>query len=302
MLTPTFNTLARLEGDFTFQLPAARWRSVIRPRRRRMSPAALRTSSVLRAWPTRSSFSATTARPSVGGSPASSTAADDDVVVLDDGNMTMLIDRTDGGVRPLTWSEEAERGGFLPLPAVTFFTRVPGPASNPRPVTSSARMRGLGSRSSTSGCPQSSTVTLVVGQGLTRVGVTDEALELRIVARAHRDRSRPASRQHSALYGAPGRGGWRSCAPCPPSCDVVRFDVPAELVPIEAGVLPAADRRQLLHRADQLRRPHPGRLPDLRGGVAVRRAPRPAQADQARLRRVRARATPASSRSSPPSP
>ena len=45
-----------------------------------------------------------------------------DVVVLDDGALTLAIDRSQGGFEPLEWTEEAERGGFMPQPDVTFFT------------------------------------------------------------------------------------------------------------------------------------------------------------------------------------
>ena len=48
-----------------------------------------------------------------------------DVVVLDDGAATLAIDRSRGGFAPLEWSEEAERGGFMPQKAVTFFTSMP---------------------------------------------------------------------------------------------------------------------------------------------------------------------------------
>ncbi len=39
-----------------------------------------------------------------------------DVVVLDDGASSLAIDRSQGGFEPLEWTEEAERGGFMPQP------------------------------------------------------------------------------------------------------------------------------------------------------------------------------------------
>jgi hypothetical protein len=141
-------------------------------------------------------------------------------------------------VRPLTWSEEAERGGFLPLPAVTFFTAYPDLLqSAPGDVIRTNDWAWV--KEQYVGLPRSETVTLVVGQGLTRVGVTDDALELRIAreliatARALHPESTPLYMAHRAESTAKLRA-------LSTECDVVRFDVPAELVPIEAGVLPAA--------------------------------------------------------------
>jgi len=237
MVTPTFNTLARLEGDFTFRFrprggfghPTDKTEGVARGladivRGQGLADAQL----VLGDY-----------RETVGWRLARELdRAVDDVVVLDDGNMTMLIDRTDGGVRPLTWSEEAERGGFLPLPAVTFFTAYPDLLeSAPYDVIRTNAWAWL--KEQYVGLPRSGTVTLVVGQALTRVGVTDEALELRIsreliaTARALHPDSTPLYMAHRAEATAKLRA-------LSADCDVVRFDLPAELVPIEAGVLPAA--------------------------------------------------------------
>lgn len=241
MLTPTFNTLARLDGDFVFRF---------RPRGGFGHPTD-KTGGVARdlADVVRSADLADATlvlgdyRETVGWRLARELAPErgngaDDVVVLDDGNMTMLIDRTDGGVRPLTWYEEAERGGFLPLPAVTFFTAYPDQLSSATDdVIRTNRWTWL--KEQYVGLPRSSSVTLVVGQGLTRVGVTDEALELRIAreliatARALQPGTTPLYMAHRAETAAKLRA-------LSSECDVVRFDVPAELVPIEAGILPAA--------------------------------------------------------------
>jgi len=237
MLTPTFNTLARLEGDFSFRFrprggfghPTEKTADVARDladivRGEGLADAQL----VLGDY-----------RETVGWRLARDLDCGvDEVVVLDDGNMTMLIDRTDGGVRPLEWSEEAERGGFLPLPAVTFFTAYPDLlASAPGDVIRTNTWAWV--KEQYVGLPRSETVTLVVGQGLTRVGVTDEALELRI-ARELIATARALHPESTPLYMAHRAEPMAKLRALSTECDVVRFDVPAELVPIEAGVLPAA--------------------------------------------------------------
>ena len=237
MLTPTFNTLARLRGDFTFRFrprggfghPTEKTGSVAHDlagivRGHGLADAKL----VLGDY-----------RETVGWRLARElrrTVAD--VVVLDDGNMTMLVDRADGGVGPLVWSEEAEKGGFLPLPAVTFFTAFPD-VLTPAPGDVVETNHWTWLKSAYAGLPQSQSVTLVIGQGLARIGIADEDQELQIAhelietARALRPDTTPLYAAHRGE----SRAKLRAVAAW---CDVVQFDLPAELVPVEAGVLPAA--------------------------------------------------------------
>ncbi len=237
MLTPTFNTLARLEGEFTFRF---RPRGGFGHPTEKTGDVARELADIVRGEGLADALLVLgDYRETVGWRLARDLERGrDDVVVLDDGNMTMLIDRTDGGVRPLTWSQDAERGGFLPLPAVTFFTAYPDLLqSAPGDVIHTNTWAWV--KGQYVGLPHSATVTLVVGQGLTRVGVTDDALELRIAreliatARAVRPDSTPLYMAHRAESAAKLRA-------LSTECSVVRFDVPAELVPIEAGILPAA--------------------------------------------------------------
>ena len=237
MMTPTFNTLARLEGEFTF---------CFRPRGGFGHPTE-KTGEVARdlADVVRGEGLAEAQlvlgdyRETVGWRLARDLERGrDDVVVLDDGNMTMLIDRTDGGVRPLTWSDDAERGGFLPLPAVTFFTAYPDLLqSAPGDVILTNAWAWV--KEQYVGLPHSEAVTLVVGQGLTRVGVTDDALELRI-ARELIATARAVCPGSTPLYMAHRAESAAKLRTLSTECSVVRFDLPAELVPIEAGILPAA--------------------------------------------------------------
>jgi hypothetical protein len=237
MLTPTFNTLARLDGDFTFRFrprggfghPTEKTGEVARDLADVVRAAGLAEAPLI-LGDYRETVGWRLARDLDRGA--------DEVVVLDDGNMTMLIDRTEGGVRPLTWSDEAERGGFLPLPAVTFFTAYPDLlAAAAGDVIRTNTWAWV--REQYAGLPRSESVTLVVGQGLTRVGVTDEILELRI-ARELIATARDLHPQSSPLYMAHRAESAAKLRTLSAECDVVRFDVPAELVPVDAGVLPAA--------------------------------------------------------------
>jgi len=241
MLTPTYNTLARLDGDFTFRFrprggfghPTEKTGDVARGLANIIRDEGLADAQLV-LGDYRETVGWRLARELEPGRGRSS----GDVVVLDDGNMTMLIDRTDGGVRPLTWSEEAERGGFLPLPAVTFFTAYPDLLqAAPGDVIRTNAWDWV--KEQYVGLPRSKSVTLVVGQGLTRVGVTDDALELRI-ARELIATARAVQPDTTPLYMAHRAESTAKLRVLSAECDVVRFDVPAELVPIEAGVLPTA--------------------------------------------------------------
>lgn len=160
------------------------------------------------------------------------------VVVLDDGASTLAIDRTEGGFEPLIWSEEAERGGFLPQPGVTFFTSMAGSLrSGPGDTVIPNDWSWLTSRYRD--LRRSSSLVLVIGQGFARVRLMDApmalaaALELVDVARSLRPGCRP-------LYVAHRGEPVEKLSAIRASCDVVRFDVPLELVPVETGLLPAA--------------------------------------------------------------
>jgi hypothetical protein len=159
-----------------------------------------------------------------------------DVVVLDDGASTLAIDRSHGGFAPLEWSEEAERGGFMPQKAVTFFTSMPdslqaapGDTVVPNSWTwLKSRYRGL---------PRSASLVLVVGQGFSRVRLMDEQTELDI---AHRlvDAARELHPGCNLLYVAHRGESIGKLRAMAEACDVARFDIPLELVPVEADLLP----------------------------------------------------------------
>ena len=159
-----------------------------------------------------------------------------DVVVLDDGASTLAIDRSRGGFAPLEWSEEAERGGFMPQKAVTFFTSMadalqaaPGDTVVPNSWTwLKSRYRGL---------RRSSSLVLVIGQGFSRVRIMDEETELEV---AHRlvDAARELHPGRNLLYVAHRGESISKLKAMAEVCDVARFDIPLELVPVEAGLLP----------------------------------------------------------------
>jgi hypothetical protein len=159
-----------------------------------------------------------------------------DVVVLDDGASSFAIDRSQGGFAPLEWSEEAERGGFMPQQAVTFFTSMPdslrvapGDTVVPNNWTwLKSRYRGL---------RRSSSLVLVIGQGFSRVELMDKGTELdisrRLVSKARE--LHPGCKPLYVAHRGESIDKLRSIAE---GCDVARFDVPLELVPVEAGLLP----------------------------------------------------------------
>lgn len=159
-----------------------------------------------------------------------------DVVVLDDGASTLAIDRSQGGFAPLVWSEEAELGGFMPHKAITFFTSMPESlqAAPGDTVLANdwtwlkARYRGL---------RRSASLVLVIGQGFSRAKLMDEESELAV---AHRlvDSARELHPGCNLLYVAHRRESISKLRAMAAVCDVARFDIPLELVPVEAGLLP----------------------------------------------------------------
>lgn len=159
-----------------------------------------------------------------------------DIVVLDDGASTLAIDRSEGGFEPLEWSEAAEAGGFMPQSAVTFFTSMPDSlraASDDTIVPNNwtwLRSRYLNLK-------QSNSLVLVIGQGFSRVKLMDEQSELEIghrlveAARAVHPGSKP-------LYVAHRGESIDKLRAMAEVCDVARFDIPLEVVPVETGLLP----------------------------------------------------------------
>ncbi|WP_028642246.1 hypothetical protein [Nocardioides sp. URHA0020] len=160
-----------------------------------------------------------------------------DVVVLDDGASTLAIDRSHGGFEPLEWSEEAEHGGFMPQPEVTFFTSmVESLRSAPGDTVIANDWVWLTSRYGD--LRRSASLVLVVGQGFARVRLMDAPLALEAAvglvetARQLHPGCRP-------LYVAHRAEPVDKLAAVGEVCDVVRFDIPLELVPVETGLLPA---------------------------------------------------------------
>lgn len=160
-----------------------------------------------------------------------------DVVVLDDGASTFAIDRSQGGFAPLIWSEEAASGGFMPQPAVTFFTSMPDSlraASGDTVVPNNwiwlkSRYRDL---------QRSDSLVLVIGQGFSRAGLMDQAFELEL---AHRlvSVARDLHPGCNPLYVAHRGESIDKLSAMAEVCDVARFDIPLELVPVETGLLPS---------------------------------------------------------------
>jgi hypothetical protein len=161
-----------------------------------------------------------------------------DVVVLDDGASTFAIDRSQGGFAPLEWSEEAERGGFMPQQAVTFFTSMTdslqagaGDTVVPNNWTwLKSRYRGL---------RRSASLVLVIGQGFSRVRLMDEQTELELAGRLI-GAARELHPDSNLLYVAHRGETISKLRAIAEGCAVARFDVPIELVPVEAALLPHA--------------------------------------------------------------
>jgi hypothetical protein len=159
-----------------------------------------------------------------------------DVVVLDDGASTLAIDRSQGGFAPLVWSAEAERGGFMPQKAVTFFTSMPNSLkSAPGDLVIPNNWAWLKSRYR--GLPRSGSLVLVIGQGFARVRLMDEQTELD-VARRLVETTRELHPGCKPLYVAHRVESVAKLRAISEVCHVARFDIPLELVPVEAGLLP----------------------------------------------------------------
>ena len=234
MVSPTYNTLAHLRGfEFKFRPPSG----FGKPHERTAGFAA-ELASMIRADFPEAPLVLGDYRETIGWRLARDLGRQGrELVVLDDGAPTLAIDRTNGGVAPLEWSEEAEKGGFLPLPAVTFFSAYAKQLkASPSDVVLENDWAWL--REQYGQLPQSGSVVLVIGQGLARVGLVDEALDLRFA----KDLVRQARELHPActpLYVAHRGESAEKLRGVAQDCNVVRFDVPVELVPIQGGVLPA---------------------------------------------------------------
>ena len=161
-----------------------------------------------------------------------------DVIVLDDGASTLAIDRSEGGFAPLEWSEEAERDGFMPQPAVTFFTSM-SDSLRTAPGDTVVPNRWTWLRSRYRDLDRSASLVLVIGQGFSRVNLMAEPAELHV---AHRlvDAARELYPGCSPLYMAHRGESIDKLRSLAEVCDVARFDIPLELVPVEAGLLPKA--------------------------------------------------------------
>lgn len=159
-----------------------------------------------------------------------------EVVVLDDGASTLAIDRSAGGFAPLEWSEEAEHGGFMPQPAVTFFTSMPD-ALQAAPGDTVIPNNWAWLRSRYRNLRQSTSLVLVIGQGFSRVKIMDESTELEVSQRLV-STARELHPRSPILYVAHRGESTDKLKAIAEMCDVARFDVPLELVPVETGLLP----------------------------------------------------------------
>jgi hypothetical protein len=234
VVTPTFNALAHLRG-FTFRFRTA---TGFGKPHERTGEFAAEVSSAIRAELPDAPLVLGDYRETLGWRVARDLGREgENLVVLDDGVPTLAIDRTEGGVAPLEWSAAAERDGFLPLPAVTFFSAYAKQLkASPSDIVLENDWAWL--RSQYRLLPQSSSVVLVIGQGLARVGLVDEEQDLRYA----RDLVREARELHPSctpLYVAHRGESAEKLRGLRDDCEVVRFDVPVELVPIQGGVLPA---------------------------------------------------------------
>lgn len=234
MVLPTYHTLARLRG-FTFRL---------RPRGGFGAPAATTgavaadLAAIVRAECPDATVVIGDYRETLGWRLARNLdRSAEQVVVLDDGVATIAIDRADGGCAPLDWSQEAEDGGFLPLPAVTFFTAFSASLkSAPGDIVHSNDWAYL--KSKYRSLRRSSSLTLVIGQGFGRVGLIEPEPELALA----KDLVATAKDLHpgtAVLYVAHRGESLDKLRGLAESCEVVRFDLPIELVPVDTGWLPA---------------------------------------------------------------
>jgi len=160
-----------------------------------------------------------------------------EVVVLDDGAATLAIDRSEGGFAPLEWTAEAVRDGFMPQQAVTFFTSMPE-ALRAGAGDTILPNRWAWLRARYAELPRSESLVLLIGQGFSFARLMDEETELEVARRliaSARD-LHPGSRPLYVAHRAESIDKLRALSEV---CDVARFDIPLELVPVEAGLLPA---------------------------------------------------------------
>ena len=234
IVLPTFHTLARLRG-FTFRL---RPRGGFGAPGRDTGQIAAQLAEIVRAEAPDAVVVIGDYRETLGWRLARDLdRSGDQVVVIDDGVATVAIDRTSGGVVPLEWTESAEAGGFLPLPEVTFFTAFAASLrAAPGDVIVTNQWMRL--RSQYRGLRRSKSLTLVIGQGFSRVGLIDPEPEL-LLARDLVAKARDLHPGTTPLYVAHRGESVEKLREVANFCDVVRFDLPIELVPVDTGWLPA---------------------------------------------------------------
>lgn len=234
IVLPTFNTLRRLRG-FSFRL---RGRSGFGAPAPNTGHIAAEIAAIARVEAPDATVVIGDYRETVGWRLARDLGrAADQVVLLDDGVATMAIDRVDGGFAPLDWSAEAESGGFLPLQAVTFFTAF-GKSLRAAPGDLVIDNNWDYLKSTYRALRRSTSLTLVIGQGFGHAGLIDEEPELNLALQLV-ERARKLHPGSLPLYVAHRAETAEKLKGLAKSCDVVRFDRPIELVPVDTGWLPA---------------------------------------------------------------
>jgi hypothetical protein len=234
MVLPTFHTLRRLNG-FAFRL---RTQGGFAAPASNTGEVAAEIAAIAQSEAPGSTVVIGDYRETVGWRVARNLDCDRDrVVVIDDGVATMSIDRIDGGVAPLEWSAEAESGGFLPMPAVTFFTAF-GRSLRVAPDDVVLENNWAYLKSIYRELRRSASLTLVIGQGYGRIGLIDAEPELKLALELV-ERARDLHPGTSPLYVAHRGESIEKLRAVAESCDVVRFDLPIELVPVDTGWLPA---------------------------------------------------------------
>lgn len=125
----------------------------------------------------------------------------------------------------------------MPHPAATFFTSMPD-SLRAAPGDTVVPNAWTWLRSRYRDLRQSASLVLVIGQGFSRVGLMEESHELESAHRlvgAARD-LHPGCKPLYVAHRGESTDKLRAMAEV---CDVARFDIPLELVPVEAGLLPS---------------------------------------------------------------
>lgn len=162
----------------------------------------------------------------------------DEVVVLDDGMWNASLRRGPGSEIPEGWHDVYRDPAMQPLPAATFFTSFGDQAqfaADDRVVRNEwpwlkRRYRSL---------EKVGSVVLLIGNPFAQYAIMDREDERKVTA----DLLAAARRLYpddNLLYAAHEREDVPKLQELAAECDVVRFDVPLELVPLETGILPRA--------------------------------------------------------------